>query len=303
MLRDRFIAMNTESADPNLVEIDRWPTERAVEAMLAGQSDAIAAVAAQAGAIARAAEAAAERLGDKGRLCYAGAGTSGRVGVQDGVELTPTFGWSEDRLMFFLAGGEVAMMRAVEGAEDDFSAGRAAVRDAHLGESDVLIGIAASGRTPFTIATLDEARARGSLTISLSCNRDTPLLAAAEHPILLATGSEAVAGSTRMKAGTAQKAALNVLSTAIMLRQGLVYRGLMVNMRISNAKLLARATAMVSEIAGVERDRAESALEQSDRDIRIAVLVALGLDPVQARARLTQSPRDFPAIVDALAAG
>lgn len=289
--------MSTETADPSLAEIDRWPTERAVSAMLEGQRDAIAALTSQTGVMARAADAAAERLGIKGRLAYAGAGTSGRVGVQDGVELTPTFGWPEQRLAFFLAGGEAAMMRAVEGAEDDAEAARTAVRDASLGPSDVLIGIAASGRTPYTIGALEEARARGSLTISLACNPDTPLLSAAEHPILLDTGSEAVAGSTRMKAGTAQKAALNVLSTAIMLRQGLVYRGLMVAMRISNAKLLRRGIAMVSEIAGVGEAEAQNALECAGRDIRTAVLIALGLDPQDARSQLAQAPHDFAGLV------
>lgn len=290
--------MSTETADPNLAEIDRWPTERAVLAMLDGQRQAVDSIDSQTGAIARAAEAAAERLGNAGRLAYAGAGTSGRVGVQDGVELTPTFGWPEERLAFFLAGGDTAMMRAVEGAEDDAEAGRTAVRDAVFGASDVLIGIAASGRTPYTIGALEEARSRGSLTISFSCNPDTPLLDAAEYPILLETGSEAVAGSTRMKAGTAQKAALNLLSTAIMLRQGLVYRGLMVNMRISNAKLLKRGIAMVSEIAGVDDTVAGLALEDAGRDIRTAVLLALGLDLADARQRMAETPHEFAALVE-----
>ncbi len=292
--------MSTETANPNLAEIDRWPIERAVGAMLEGQQEAIVALESQTGVIARAAEAAAERLAGNGRLAYAGAGTSGRIGVQDGVELTPTFGWPEQRLAFLLAGGDAAMMRAVEGAEDDADAGQAAVGDAALGPGDVLIGIAASGRTPYTLGALQEARARGCLTISLACNADTPLLAAAEHPILLDTGSEAIAGSTRMKAGTAQKAALNVLSTAIMLRQGFVFRGLMVSMRISNAKLLTRGIAMVSEIAGVGEAEARAALERAGKDIRTAVLVALGMGLEDARARIAKAPRDFAGLVEGM---
>ena len=297
---DRHVGMSTERADPNLAEIDRWPTRQAVEAMLDGQRQAIEAIASQTGALAIAAEAAAERLGSDGRLGYAGAGTSGRVGVQDGVELTPTFGWPETRLAFFIAGGEGALMRAVEGAEDDAGAGRQAVADAEFGPSDVLIGIAASGRTPFTIAAIEEARARGSLTIAIASNAQTPLLAAAEHALLLDTGSEAVAGSTRMKAGTAQKAALNLLSTAIMLRQGLVHRGLMVDMPITNAKLYERAVRMVCEIAGVDPALARTALDQGERNIRRSVLIALGLEPADARQRMETEPRDFATLVERL---
>lgn len=290
--------MSTEDADPRLSQIDRWPTRQAVEVMLVGLRAAIEAITPGIAAITQAADAAAERLGDRGRLGYAGAGTSARIGVQDGVELTPTFGWPEDRLAFFIAGGERALMRAVEGAEDEAEAGRAAVAGARFGKQDVLIGIAASGQTPYTVAALEEAQSRGSLTIGIACNHGARLLDAAEHPLLLDTGSEAVAGSTRMKAGTAQKAALNLLSTAIMLRQGLVYRGLMVNMRISNAKLMARAVTIVSEIAGVDAVCARHALEDSQRDIRSAVLIALGLTPDDARKHIDSSAHAFGALVD-----
>jgi N-acetylmuramic acid 6-phosphate etherase len=284
--------MSTESVDPRYSQIDRLPTDEAVAIMLEGQRAAIEALASQTSIIAAAAEAAAARLGATGRLAYAGAGTSGRVGVQDGVELTPTYGWPEARLQFFLAGGMDALMRAVEGAEDDAADAHRQVAQAALGAQDVLIGIAASGRTPFTIGAIEEARARGALTIAIANNAGTPLLAAADHAILLDTGSEAIAGSTRMGAGTSQKAALNLLSTAIMLRLGLVFRGLMVNMRISNAKLRLRAHAMVAEIAGVDEAAAATALDAAGGDIRRAILHALGLSAEQAEARLAAS-RDF----------
>lgn len=291
-------AMGTESVDPRFDGIETWPTGRAIAAMLTGQRAAIAAVAGASRAIAAAAEAAAARLASgRGRIAYAGAGTSGRIGVQDGVELTPTFGWPERRLAFLLAGGPEALMRAVEGAEDDAAAARAAVQAEALGRSDVLIGLAASGRTPFTIGALTEARARGALTIALANNRGAPLLAAGDHPILLDTGAEVIAGSTRMQAGTAQKAALNLLSTAIMLRLGLVHRGLMVNMRVSNAKLRARAQAMIAELAGVAQARAGEALDLAEGDIRAAMLVALGLPLAQARARLDSGERPFAALL------
>ncbi|WP_390550970.1 N-acetylmuramic acid 6-phosphate etherase [Qipengyuania sp. MTN3-11] len=294
--------MSTESIDPDLKEIDRWPLERAIAAILAGQGRAVAAVAQVSPQIADAANAAAGRLGSSGRIAYAGAGTSGRIGVQDGVELTPTFGWPEDRLAFFLAGGPDAMMRAVEGAEDDEHAGRMAVSDAGLGRADVLIALAASGRTPFTIGAVREARERGALAIAFANNPDSPLMAAAgEHGILLATGPEAIAGSTRLGAGTAQKAALNALSTAIMLKLGLVYRGLMVNMRISNAKLEGRAIAMIESVAGADADRAKDALAMAEGDIRTAVLIALGLDRAAARQALSTG-EPFEALVERLRA-
>ena len=291
--------MSTESIDPDLQDIDRWPLDKAVVTILNGQAHAVAAVAAVSDAIANAAEHAATRLGASGRIAYAGAGTSGRIGVQDGVELTPTFGWPEDRLAFVLAGGSDAMMRAVEGAEDDEAAGRAAVREVGLGQSDVLIGIAASGHTPFTIGAVREARARGVLTISVANNPGSPLLEAGDHTILLDTGAEAIAGSTRLGAGTAQKAALNALSTAIMLELGLVYRGLMVNMRISNAKLERRAVAMIERVAGVTQSEARSALALAGSDIRLAVLLALGQE-ADAAAHALRGGERFDALVERL---
>ena len=291
--------MSTERIDPDLQDIDRWPLDKAVVTILNGQAHAVAAVAAVSDAIASAAEHAATRLGASGRIAYAGAGTSGRIGVQDGVELTPTFGWPEDRLAFFLAGGPEAMMRAVEGAEDDEAAGTAAVREEGLGQSDVLIGIAASGHTPFTIGAVREARARGVLTISVANNPGSPLLEAGDHAILLDTGAEAIAGSTRLGAGTAQKAALNALSTAIMLELGLVYRGLMVNMRISNAKLERRAVAMIERVAGVTQSEARSALALAGGDIRLGVLLALGQE-ADAAAHALRGGERFDALVERL---
>lgn len=281
--------MSTETVDPRFVDLDQWPTALAVEAMFEGQLAAIAAIRSQMMAIAAAADAAATRLGRTGRLVYVGAGTSGRVAVQDGVELYPTYNWPSERLFFLMAGGLKALTEAAEGAEDDAEAARAACLAAAFGPSDVVIGVAASGRTPYTLKAIATAREQGALTIGVVNNPGAPLLAAAEHGIVADTGTEIVAGSTRMKAGTAQKAVLNMLSTAIMLRQGLVYRGLMVNMRVSNEKLLRRAQAMVRDIAGVDIDVAASALDAADRDIKRAVLLARGAEPAQADAILHQS--------------
>lgn len=294
--------MNTERADRAYEAIETWSAERAVAVLVESQGRAIAAVGRAGDQIAAAAEDAALRLGRSGRLAYAGAGTSGRIGVQDGVELTPTYGWPEHRLAFLIAGGEAAVMRAVEGAEDDAAAGAAAVRAARLGSDDVLIALAASGQTPFTLGAVREARAGGCLTIGFANNPAAALLEAAEHGILLDTGPEVIAGSTRMAAGTAQKAALNALSTAIMLRMGFVYRGLMVHMRISNAKLRARAQGMIAEVAAVDEGAAAKALDQADGDIRAGVLIALGMDPASAQAVLRSGAEPFAAVVDRLRA-
>lgn len=277
---------NTESVNPRFADIDRWTTTEAVEAMLEGQLSAIASIKSQTGQIAAAAEAAAERLRDGGRLVYVGAGTSGRVAVQDGVELGPTFGWPNTRLLYLIAGGTDALVRSAEGAEDDADDARSRIDEAAIGSGDVVIGVAASGRTPFTIAALKAAKAAGALTIAIANNAGTELLQVAGHGLLAATGSEAIAGSTRMKAGTAQKAILNLLSTAIMLRLGRVYRGLMVDMVISNEKLLNRAFGIVRALSDCSEATAVKAVHLAGNDIKTAVLIALGKDPVEAAALL-----------------
>jgi N-acetylmuramic acid 6-phosphate etherase len=277
----------TETISPRYTDLDLWPTGEAVEAMLEGQLAAAAAVRSQSAAIAAAAEAAAERLRDPaGRLIYAGAGTSGRLAVLDGVELGPTFGWPEERLVFALAGGMEALTASVEGAEDDAASGEAALFEARPGPADVVVAVAASGRTPYTLAALRAGAAAGALTVAIAGNAGTPLLAAAAHPILIDTGAEIVAGSTRMKAGTAQKIALNLFSTAVMVRLGHVHAGMMVGMRLSNDKLRARAAAMVARISGAPEAAAHQALARASGDIKLAVLLSLGADDETARRAL-----------------
>ena len=273
----------TETVDPRFAEIDSWSTEAAIEAMLEGQLSAIASIKGQVRGIASASEAAAERLLAGGRLIYVGAGTSGRIAVQDGVELGPTFGWPADRLGFVLAGGLAALAHSAEGAEDDAGDAVRQIAELLLTASDVVIGVAASGHTPFTVAAIEAARALGALTVAIANNAGSPLAAAAEHAIDAETGSEVVAGSTRMKAGTAQKAVLNLLSTAAMIRCGRVYRGLMVDMVVSNDKLRRRAQAMVSQLAACPRDVAIAALAAADDDIKTAVLIAMGQNRSAAR--------------------
>ena len=208
-----------------------------------------------------------------GRIAYIGAGTSGRIGVQDGSELPPTYNWPPDRLIFLIAGGLDALVRSTEQAEDNETAGAQAMADAHIRPNDVAIGIAASGTTPFTIGALRAAHTAGAVTIAVANNPGAPLFEVARHRILADTGSEVVAGSTRMKAGTAQKIVLNLFSIAVMVKMGRVYRGLMVNMRARNAKLRRRAEAIVSEILHCPKGDAAHYLTQADGDVKTAVLL------------------------------
>jgi N-acetylmuramic acid 6-phosphate etherase len=201
-----------------------------------------------------------------------------------------------------MAGGPGALLRSAEGAEDDAADAAAQVAASGLGADDVAIGLAASGGTPFTVAYVAAARARGAVTIGVANNRDTPLLAAAEHPLLVETGAEIVAGSTRMKAGTAQKVVLNLLSTAIMVRLGRVHGGMMVNMRVSNAKLVRRAEAMVALVTGCDHAAAAAALACTGRDVKRAALVVQGLDPDLAGTLLDRHHGSLRAAMAAVAA-
>jgi N-acetylmuramic acid 6-phosphate etherase len=223
-----------------------------------------------------------ERLRERGRLVYAGAGTSGRMGVQDGAELIPTFSWPDDRLLLLIAGGKDALLQSVEGAEDEVEQAVALVTRHEINAADVLIAVAASGTTPFTMTCLREARKRGALTVGIANNRDTPILHESHHAILLNTGSEPIAGSTRMKAGTAQKIALNLLSSLLMILLGRVYQGLMVDVRALNKKLVRRSEDMLMQLTGRSRDEARAALDRANGSVKVAVLLLHGCDPDRA---------------------
>jgi N-acetylmuramic acid 6-phosphate etherase len=285
--------MRTEHISPRYVDLDSWSAAEMIVAMYEGQLAAAAAVGGALGAIAAAVEDAVPALKRGGRFVYVGAGTSGRIGVQDGSELNPTFDWPADRVVFAMAGGLDALVRSVERAEDNEAAGAQAMADAAIGTSDVVIGIAASGTTPYTIGALRAAAAAGAVTIAVANNPSAPLLEVARHRILVDTGSEVIAGSTRMKAGTAQKIVLNLLSTAVMVRMGRVFRGLMVDMRASNAKLRRRAETMVSEIVRCPDSDAARYVEQADGDVKTAVLLGLGLTREEATELLRRHGGDL----------
>ena len=280
--------MATEDVDPRFADLDAWSTTSAMEAMWEGQLAAVAAVGHALQAITAATHAATEALGDRGRLIYVGAGTSGRVAVQDGAELTPTFAWPQERLGFIFAGGSNAFVSCIEGADDDVDDAIAQIDAAKLSSQDVVIAVAASGTTPFTVAALQQAGSYQAVTIGVANNPGTALLEAAKYPVLVETGSELIAGSTRMKAGTAQKVVLNLISTGIMIRLGRIYRGMMVDMQTTNAKLKRRAEAMVARIADCSEAQAARALEQTGGDIKLAALVVLGYDNAEAEAILAK---------------
>ncbi len=293
----------TEATSPRFAAMDAWASPDILNALLESQMAAVAAVRPALPALAAAADAAADRLRNGGRLVYAGAGTSGRIGVQDGAELPPTFNWPRDRLVLLMAGGETALTQAVEDAEDQDGPARQAVAAAGLGPPDVMLGLAASGATPYTLACLQAGRAAGALTIGIANSPSAPLLAAAHHAILIDTGAEPIAGSTRMKAGTAQKVALNLFSTLLMVRLGRVYRGQMVDMVASNSKLRARAVRMLQGLAGCTPDAAAAALSQAGGTVKTAVLILRGLSPEDADALLARHHGQLRQALDALQPG
>ena len=277
----------TEACDPRMRDIAEWPPTAALNALWEAQLSAVAAVKPALPAIEAAAEAAATRLRRQGRLIYCGAGTSGRIGVQDGAELPPTFDWPEHRLGLLIAGGPTALTQAIENAEDSTDCAAADMTAQKLTQDDVVIALAASGATPYALACLAHASAAGALTIGIANSPGAPLLIAADHPILIETGPEPIAGSTRLKAGTSQKVVLNLLSTQIMLRLGRVWRGQMVDMVARNEKLRRRALRMVTLLTGCDEASARDALARAGGKAKLAILLVHGVDPDEAAGLLT----------------
>ncbi len=266
--------MEKRQTEQRLIEttgIDTWDDSRILLTLLSGQERAIASVRAAIPQIAQAANLLAARLAAGGRLIYAGAGTSIRIAVQDGSELPATFGMSDDKLAYLIAGGRSAIFDSSADAEDDI---KAAERDAAICTAkDTLVAVAASGSTPYTLAAARAAKARGCSVIAVTNNAGSPLGAAGDVEIVLDSGPEVIAGSTRMGAGTAQKAALNLLSTLTHIKLGAVHDGMMVNVQASNLKLRKRAAGIVAKIAGVDESRAAAALSASGGEVRPAVLM------------------------------
>lgn len=280
-------ALTTERPSLEHTRLDEYGVEQLVAVLIDDQARAADAVRRAHRDIARAVEAAVPRIEAGGRLIYAGAGTSGRLGLLDSVELYPTFAWPSERSLALLAGGDGAIFRAVEGAEDNAVQGGADISRLLVNRNDVAILVAASGTTPYVLGAMATARAANALTIGIANNPDTPVITQAEIGIALDTGSELVSGSTRLKAGTSQKIALNTISTAIMVRLHKVYGNLMVDLVPTNAKLLARAIRLTSLATGADDAASEAALKASRYRVKVAIVMILRkLDAAAAQARL-----------------
>jgi len=279
--------MLTEKRSERTANIDRLDTLAILEVMNDEDATVPGAVRRVLPAIAQAVDTIVEHLRRGGRLLYVGAGTSGRLGVLDAVECVPTFNTDPDMVQGIIAGGPLALTHAVEGAEDDRAAGYAEMVARNVSERDVVVGIAASGRTTYVLGALEAANAAGAATVAITCNEPAPMLDLATISIVALVGPEVIAGSTRLKAGTAQKLILNMLSTASMIRLGKVYQNLMVDMRVTNQKLMQRARRIVAEISGVSSEEADRLLAQAGGEIKTAIVMALlGIGPEVARARI-----------------
>jgi N-acetylmuramic acid 6-phosphate etherase len=277
----------TESRNPASANIDTLPTLDMVRLINAEDRCVAEAVAAELPAVARAIDAIAERMRRGGRLIYVGAGTSGRLGVLDASECPPTFSTPPEQVVALIAGGNRAITRAVEGAEDDVAAGAHDLAGLNVGENDSVVGLAASGRTPYVLGALEAARRRGALVVSVACAAPSPMAGLADIVIAPVVGPEVVAGSTRLKAGTAQKMALNMISTGAMIRLGKTFGNLMVDVQPTNSKLRARARRIVAEACDLPPDDAAVLLERCDGEVKTAIVAALAaVPPEEARRRL-----------------
>jgi N-acetylmuramic acid 6-phosphate etherase len=265
--------LTTEQVNPNTSDIDRLATIDALHLINREDQQVADAVAQVIPAIARAVDGIAERLERGGRLVYVGTGTSGRLGVLDAAECPPTFGVPPEMVQGLIAGGYEACYRAVEASEDDADAGANDLATRGINSGDAIVGIAASGRTPYTIGALRYARKLGALTICITCNKETPLADVVEIPIEPVVGPEVIAGSTRLKSGTAQKLVLNMLSTMTMVRLGYVTGNRMTSVQTRNAKLRERALRLMREEFGIDEVDAQSALDASGWDLRVAIVM------------------------------
>jgi len=277
----------TEQPNPASASIDALPAEEMLRVINSEDRKVAEAVAREIPAIARAVDAIVAAFGRGGRLFYVGAGTSGRLGVLDASECPPTFGVPAGMVQGVIAGGEPALSRATEATEDDPATGARDLAARGFSGSDVLVGIAASGRTPYVLGAIAEAKRLGAVTVGIACTPDSELARAAAISITPLAGPEVIAGSTRMKAGTAQKLVLNMLSTGAFIRMGYVYGNLMVNVQPSNAKLADRARRIVAQAAGVSGERAQELLAAAEGGVRVAILMEkLGIGRDDAERRL-----------------
>ncbi|OJV81069.1 MAG: N-acetylmuramic acid 6-phosphate etherase [Cellulomonas sp. 73-92] len=286
-MSDDLATLATEATDPRFAQIDRMSVADLAATMNDADRTVPDAVRAALPQVVAAISAVAERMARGGRLIYVGAGTPGRIAVLDASECPPTFSTPPDLVTAIIAGGPSAIVTPAEGAEDDAGAGAAAIDDAGVGPLDSVVGIASSGRTPYVVAAVSRARELGAFTVGLTSNVGSDLAGAAEQPIEVVVGPEVISGSTRLKAGTAQKLVLNMISTITMVRLGKTYGNLMVDVRPTNHKLRERAVRIVRQLTGVDAPAARAALGTAGWDVKVAaVTLRLGLDPAAGRERL-----------------
>ncbi|HEX3812577.1 MAG TPA: N-acetylmuramic acid 6-phosphate etherase [Mycobacteriales bacterium] len=291
-------ALVTEQIDPRRRQLEALSTIELAAAMNDADAEVPRAVQAALPAVVAAIDAAVPRLERGGRLIYVGAGTSGRLAVLDAAECPPTFRTDPEQVQAVIAGGDSAIRNAAEGAEDDFEAGAAALRERRVGPDDVVVGLSASGRTPYVLGAVAAATAAGALTAGIMCNRDVALAHAVQHPIEVVVGPEVLTGSTRLKAGTAQKLVLNMMSTIIMVRLGKTYGSLMVDLKATNEKLVGRAQRIVSTITGVEETVAAQALQGAGGEVKTAVvMIAKSLPADAARALVERAGGHLDAVL------
>jgi N-acetylmuramic acid 6-phosphate etherase len=280
----------TEQILPAATDLDRMSSLEIIRLMNREDSTVAAAVSRALPQIARAIDVVVAGLRHGGRLIYVGAGTSGRIGALDASEIPPTFNTDPRTVQYIMAGGSKALAASTEASEDDTALAVTEIKKRKPGKHDIVLGIASSGRTPFTIAAIEYARARGARTVALTCNRNSPLERAADFGIVTEVGAEVLAGSSRMKAGTAHKMVLNMISTGAMTRLGYVYGNLMVNVWTKNEKLIQRAIRILEQATGVDHDAARNALEASGNRTPVAVvMLAAAVNRAKAAAALKQS--------------
>jgi N-acetylmuramic acid 6-phosphate etherase len=288
----------TEGENPRTRGLDRFTAAEIVEAMCDEDATVVAAIRTESANVAAAIELVAERMRGGGRLIYVGAGTSGRLGVLDAAECPPTFHSDPGQVIGVIAGGPAAVTRSIEGAEDDANAARRDLEALDLSARDVVAGIAASGRTPYVLEAVAWARERGAATIGISCNPGAPLAAAVEVAITPVVGPEVIAGSTRLKAGTATKLVLNMLSTGAMVRLGKVHGNLMVDLRATSEKLRARARGIVGRFTGCGPEEVDRLLEATNWEAKTAIVTGrLSISPDEARARLSAAGGRLRAVI------
>lgn len=285
--QEKLGLLRTEQVDSKFALLDIMSVSELLQAMNESDAEVPRAIAQKLSVIEAAIDSIVDRMMRGGRLFYIGAGTSGRLGILDAAELGPTFSVSAEEVIAFIAGGDKALRQAIEDAEDDPLAGRADLASAWISSLDAVIGIAASGRTPYVQGALDYAKSVGALTISLTCNLNSQISHGVDHAIEIDSGPELLAGSTRLKSGTAQKLVLNMISTISMIRLGKTFGNLMVDLKITNDKLLDRALRIIENATGATRIEASKALENSGQVVKVAILmILLQVDATTARERL-----------------